>query len=229
MSHHFVPKETHEETHRRHPTVEEEPESVFLEGTEPTYQLFRDALDHFRRVTSEDAETTPFIPPDVETDSFVQIQTSISNITNKLSELEPQLDKLIKKTNRIARQTSDVAEFSDRLTTVDAKFTRKINCLDKRVKKVVSYGHAIDQMSDQVNELTTQTNSVYSQFNIMSLVGYAFCIFLIILAVIMTENKLLNPLVVQSIFHAMLWTIPASILAFIVIGVFMCCMNFNTR
>jgi hypothetical protein len=225
MSHQFVP----EEIHRGHPTVEEETDPDIQEVPKPNYQLFREALDHFRQITLEDAETTPFIPPDAETDSLVQIQTSISSITSKLAELEPQLDKLVKKTNKIARQTSDVAEFSDRLTTVDAKFTRKINCLDKRVKKVISYGNAFDQMKNQVNELVTQTSSVYSQFSIMPWVGYAFCLFLIILAAIMTDNGLLNPLVLQSIFFAMLWTIPAFILVLLVIGVCMGCVSGNAR
>src|SRR5579872_492604 len=155
MSHHFVPEPTQhkpESTHHKHPTVEEETESDMQETGESNYQLFRRALDHFRKVTTEDAETTSFIPPpDVEIDPLIQIQTSIRSMTAELSKLEPQLDKLVKKTNKIARQTSDVDDFSNRLATVDTKFTRKINGLDKRIKKVVSYGNTFEQMTNQVN------------------------------------------------------------------------------
>ena len=98
------------------------------------------------------------------------------------------------------------------MADTDTKFTRKINGLDRRVKKIVSYGNVIDNMNTKINEITVRSDKSYSLFQLIAWMIYGFLSFSTFFSIFFTLALFNEGLIHQDIFEAAYFSALASII-----------------
>lgn len=155
---------------------------------------------------------------------IVGVKNDLEKISQEISENAPRVDKLLKNVDHLAKQTSGIPKFSKRLADTDAKFTRKINGLDRRVKKIVSYGNVIDNMNAKINEITVQSDKSYSLFQLIAWMIYGFLFFGTFFSIFFTLILFNEGLIHQDIIGAACFSALVSIIP-IAVTIFFNCMN----
>ena len=117
-----------------------------------------------------------------------------------------------------------MANFTSLLKNTDAKFTRKVNGIDRRVKRILPYGDVINDIHD--NQIEILENQAYMQY-LLKWIYLAILIainFFIYFSIIFTSSLvcdgIIDKIIAESIFYSIM---SSSILcAFVVYCCFWC-------
>lgn len=122
--------------------------------------------------------------------------------------------------------------FSSRLEKTDAKFTRKINGIDRRVKKILTYGDDIDDIEERIDDMyERQLQMLSSQSKMSSSLEFIYLFFIMLWSISMmvffafvlqlVNNGLLKQAIVDTTFYYSF--LPSMTMSIVILYVYQCC------